>query len=158
MKYLLFKCLVSLGVTLLLYTNTNAQVNNQTQTTTNQTVQKATVSGTIKDGSNGETLIGVIVTIKEGKQKVTTNEYGFYSLTLPKGTYTLVINYIGFNKTEKVVDLTNGNQTLNIDLESVNTVTKEVVISAVKEDENIKSTEMSTNKLDINTIKKQMTN
>lgn len=154
MKYLLFKCLVSLGVTLLLYTNTKAQVNNQTQTTTNQTVQKATVSGTIKDGSNGETLIGVIVTIKEGKQKVTTNEYGFYSLTLPKGTYTLVINYIGFNKTEKVVDLTNENQTLNIDLESVNTVTKEVVISAVKEDENIKSTEMSTNKLDINTIKK----
>lgn len=143
-----------LGISLLVSVGANAQDNNQTSPTTQTFTQKATISGTVKDASNGETLIGALISVKDAKQKVYTNEYGYFSITLPKGTYTLVINYLGFNRIEKVVDLNGGNQTLSIDLESVGTVTKEVVISAVKEDENIKSTEMSTNRLDINTIKK----
>ncbi|MBY0433150.1 MAG: carboxypeptidase-like regulatory domain-containing protein, partial [Cyclobacteriaceae bacterium] len=50
---------------------------------------KFTINGTIKDASNGEALIGATVYIKEIKNGATTNEYGFYSITLPPATYTI---------------------------------------------------------------------
>ena len=67
--------------------------------------QKYTISGTISDSSNNETLIGVNVSILELKTGVTTNEYGFYSITLPKGNYTLQIAYLGFQTIEKKIEL-----------------------------------------------------
>ena len=45
--------------------------------------EKFTISGTVKDSLSGETLIGVTIAIAELKTGTTTNEYGFYSLTLP---------------------------------------------------------------------------
>ena len=54
--------------------------------------EKVTLSGTISNKSNSETLIGVSIYIPEAKVGMTTNSYGFYSTTLPKGTYTVVIS------------------------------------------------------------------
>jgi hypothetical protein len=52
--------------------------------------QNATLSGTIKDARNGEDLIGATVRVIELKDKgARSNSYGFYSLTLPKGNYTI---------------------------------------------------------------------
>ena len=63
--------------------------------------QKSTVSGTIKSKTKGETLIGV--TIRAGNAATTSNEYGFYSLTLENGTYIFEFSAIGFQiKTETV--------------------------------------------------------
>ena len=67
--------------------------------------QKFTISGTISDSNNNETLIGVNVSIIELKTGVTTNEYGFYSITLPKGNYTLQITYLGFQTIEEKIEL-----------------------------------------------------
>ena len=50
--------------------------------------EKYSVSGTIKDGKNGETLFGATVYLKGTTNGAVTNEYGFYSITAPKGTYT----------------------------------------------------------------------
>lgn len=69
------------------------------------TKQKFTISGTISDSNNNETLIGVNVSILELKTGVTTNEYGFYSITLPKGNYTLQIAYLGFQTIEEKIEL-----------------------------------------------------
>ena len=66
--------------------------------------EKFTISGIIKDANSNETIIGVNVSIPELKTGITTNEYGFYSLTLPKGEYNIVISYVGFSTlTEKIV-------------------------------------------------------
>src|SRR5665213_2748718 len=58
---------------------------------------KFTISGTIKDSASGEALIGVVASVKElPTTGANTNEYGFYSLTLPEGNYTLVYFYLGY--------------------------------------------------------------
>ncbi len=117
--------------------------------------QKYTISGTIKDLSNGETLIGVAVGIKDTPQGTSTNEYGFYSLTLPAGNYMLVANYVGYEQKEFSIDLTK-NQTLDIELALEPIQIEEVTVTS-KEDEpdrNVRSTEMSMNKLEMKTILK----
>jgi hypothetical protein len=114
---------------------------------------KATLSGYIKDSKNGEALIGATI-FKPGTNYATAaNEYGFYSLTLPKGTHTVVINYIGYNATSIVIDLTQ-NMTKNVELSEEGKQLDEVEVTAEKEDQNIKGMDMSVAKLDIKQINK----
>ena len=63
---------------------------------------KYTLSGSISDASNGEKLLGVNFIVKELHTGTSTNEYGFYSITLPEGKYTIVIDYIGFGSHQSV--------------------------------------------------------
>ena len=58
---------------------------------------KATFSGTIKDAATGEELIGATVKLKDQAIGTATNEYGFFSITLPVGQYTFVITSIDFD-------------------------------------------------------------
>jgi hypothetical protein len=74
-----------------------------------------TVSGFVKDQSNGEGLIGVSVYVREAETGVVTNPYGFYSLTLPAGSYTLVFSYIGYQKITKECIL-DGDKTISIEM------------------------------------------
>ncbi|MES2836199.1 MAG: TonB-dependent receptor [Bacteroidota bacterium] len=115
--------------------------------------QKYSVSGYLKDASTGEGLVGATVSVKGTSNGVSTNVYGFYSLTLDKGKYTLLINYIGFASQEKQIDL-NANTTITLDLAESNVELKEVVVSSEREDANVKSIQMSVNKIDIKDIKK----
>lgn len=114
---------------------------------------KTTISGTIRDKSNGEALIGATIYVKELKTGTVSNSYGFYSLNLSPGTYTLVFSYMGFQSIEKSIDLKK-EHTLNIELESNEKMLKEVVITANKASENIRKPEMSVNKLDTKTIQR----
>ena len=69
--------------------------------------QKVTISGTVKDASNGEDLIGATVRVKElNGVGASTNVYGFYSLSVAPGNYTLVYQSLGFGDVEKTVTLT----------------------------------------------------
>jgi hypothetical protein len=114
---------------------------------------KQTVSGYVKDASNGEGLIGVSVYVREAETGVVTNPYGFYSITLPAGTYTLVYTYIGYQKTTKTVVL-DSDKTVSIEMGDESNELAEVTISTKKEDENVKGIEMSVNKVEMKTIKK----
>ncbi len=114
---------------------------------------KTTISGTIHDKRNGEALIGATIYVKELKNGTISNSYGFYSLKLSPGNYTLVFSYMGFQSTEKNIELKK-EQTLNIELESNEKMLKEVVITANKASENIRKPEMSVNKLDTKTIQR----
>jgi len=114
---------------------------------------KHTISGYIKDKNTGETLIGANVYVKELKTGAAANLYGFYSLSIPKGDYTLVYSYIGYEQQEIKISLTE-NKTLNIDMSPTASTMKEVVIVGKKENENITNTEMSVFKLDNKTISK----
>ncbi|MEN2400924.1 TonB-dependent receptor [Flavobacterium sp. MC2016-06] len=115
--------------------------------------EKFTLSGTISDNKNNETLIGVNIYIPALKIGTTTNEYGFYSLTIPSGEHQIEITYVGYQTIQKTITLkqnTKNNFSLNEGGEEL----QEVVIKDNKERINIKSPEMSVNKLSISTIKK----
>ncbi len=115
--------------------------------------EKITISGYVKDAKNGEMLIGVTVFKKNSQIGSSTNAYGFYSLTLPKGNDTLQFSFIGYKTISKPVTLT-GNVTINIELAEEGKELEEVVISSEREDKNIKSMEMSVSKLDIKQVQK----
>jgi len=66
--------------------------------------ERSTISGIIKDSSNGETLFGASVFLKNTNIGVLSNEYGFYSLTAPSGKYTIVITYLGYTTIEQEID------------------------------------------------------
>lgn len=114
---------------------------------------KFTVSGYVKDARNGEALIGVTVHKNKSNIGTSTNAYGFYSLTMPKGSDTIVFSFVGYKTIVMPVDLT-ANRTVNVELSEEGQELQEVVISSEKEDANIKSMEMSVAKLDIKQIQK----
>ncbi len=119
-----------------------------------QAQERFTLSGYIKDAANGEGLIGVSVFVQEAKVGTQTNAYGFYSITLPSGGYNVSITYIGYQKLVQKVSLDNANLTKTFELKEDSQVLQEVVVSTKKEDDNVKSLEMSVNKIDIKTIQK----
>ena len=114
---------------------------------------KFTVSGYAKDAKNGEALIGVTVYKKNSQIGTSTNEYGFYSLTLPKGQDTIVFSFVGYKTVIKPINLIS-NLTVSSEIGEEGKELDEVVISSEREDKNIKSMEMSVAKLDIKQIQK----
>lgn len=114
---------------------------------------KSSISGIIKDASNGETLFGASIYLKDTSIGVLSNEYGFYSLTASKGNYTIVISYLGYEDVEKEIKLTE-DQKFDIELKINSTQLEEVVItSSDSEEVNIKKPQMSVLKLNASTIK-----
>ncbi len=114
---------------------------------------KFTLSGYVKNAKSGEEIIGAVVSVKGTSNGVASNPYGFYSLTLPKGKYTILYSLVGFETIEREVDLT-ANRIDNIELSEKQQQLKEVEITSERADGNVKNVEMSVNKLDIKTIKK----
>jgi hypothetical protein len=125
----------------------------QDKKSTEPVKQKHTISGIISDANSNETLIGVNVSILELKTGVTTNEYGFYSITVPKGDYTIKITYLSFETIEDKIQLSQ-NIKKNFKLQNGEQQLKEVVVTSNKKSINIKSPEMSVNKLSMATIKR----
>ena len=104
-------------------------------------LQKVTLSGYVRDSVNGETMIGANIYVKDDVTKGTiTNQYGFYSLTLLQGKYTIICSYLGYKQTELTVDLAKPIRK-NFDLAEMK-LKAEVVVTAKRKDENIQSTEM----------------
>src|ERR1035437_6949675 len=115
--------------------------------------QQYTISGYVKDAKNGEALIGVSIYKQGTSIAVTSNVYGFYSLTLPQGNHTILLSYLGYTTQQKEISLTK-NTTLNIELPEESKELNEVVITSEREDQNVKSIEMSVIKMDIKQIAK----
>jgi len=109
---------------------------------------KYTVSGILKEKSSGETLIGVTVTpVENPTVGITTNDYGFYSLSLPQGNYTLRFSYVGY-KPQLIPVKLNSNMTVNIALdEGINL--DEVVVTSKRENDNLTSAIMGTEVLNM---------
>lgn len=113
--------------------------------------ERFTLSGTISDAKNNETLIGVNINFKGTNYFTITNEYGFYSVTLPKGEYEITISYVGFETIEEKISL-NQNIKKNYALKETGEQLEEVVITE-KTKTNTRKPEMSVNKLSIAQIK-----
>lgn len=114
---------------------------------------RVTVKGYVRDATNGETLIGATVFLNGTTKGTTTNEYGFYSLTVDPGNYTLVSSYLGFEDQRKDVELI-GNFTVDFELAEAGTLLNEVVVVAEEEDQNVREVQMSVENLDMGTIER----
>jgi len=119
--------------------------------------ERRTISGTVRDGKNGELVIGATIKVEEDPTiNITANEYGFYSLSLPQGNYTIAVAYGGYENYRQTVQL---DQNVKLDLilsqEKERTAQiDEVIISAVKKDKNLTSAQMGTETLSIKSIEK----
>ena len=118
-----------------------------------QKAEKVTLSGYINEASSGETLIGASVYVFGLETGTTTNEYGFYSLSLPAGSYKIEFSYLGFDSQTKEIDLKE-NTKLDIEMGENPNELVEVVVTSEAEDRNVTNTEMSVNKVSIATIEK----
>ncbi|WP_207425420.1 TonB-dependent receptor [Pedobacter sp. SYSU D00535] len=113
--------------------------------------KKVTVSGYIKDASNGEILPGALVTVTNPDLKASSNSYGFYSITLNPGKYTLNYNYLGFLPSQKVVTISK-DTTISINLSSSSKMMDEVVVTSGRKSENVRKP-ITVTALSINKIK-----
>ena len=111
------------------------------------------LSGYVSDAETNEKLIGVNVLFPELKQGTTTNEYGFYSLSVPPGIQQLVISYLGFESVTQSINFSK-DTVFEVKLNPAVEILEEVILNENVERLNLKSPQMSVNSLAISTIKK----
>jgi hypothetical protein len=111
----------------------------------------ATIAGYVKDVKTGEPISGAAIFAADVKTGVNTDQYGFFSLTLPKGRHTINITALGMRDTHRQLVLYSDGK-MNLDIQEQNQVLKEVKISAEKL-ANITNVQMGSAKMDIKTIK-----
>ncbi|MDC6362954.1 MULTISPECIES: TonB-dependent receptor [Flavobacteriaceae] len=112
-----------------------------------------TISGKISDSSNGETLFGTSIFLRGTDIGAISNEYGFYSISAPQGSYTLVFSYMGYNEMTREIVL-DQNMTLDVELLEASTQLDEVEVTAEEPERALlRKPEMSVSKLNIKTVK-----
>jgi hypothetical protein len=115
--------------------------------------EKTTINGTIKDKQTGESIMGAVLKISQlSNVIVTSNEYGFYAISLPKGKYDLRISYVGYEEKSISINL-NGPMTVPVFLESKNQLA-EVVVESRRKDDNLIKAQMGTETLNMKSISK----
>ncbi|MFM1879668.1 MAG: hypothetical protein RLZZ241_2534 [Bacteroidota bacterium] len=117
-----------------------------------QSQQRFTLSGTVTDSGSNETLIGVSLLIPELNTGTITNEYGFYSITLPEGTYELILSALGFGEVRQSVTF-DRNQRVDFGLNPEAQELDEVVVTEDVERLDIRQPQMSVTSLKAETIK-----
>jgi len=112
--------------------------------------QRFAISGTVRDASTGETLIGATVKLQSPSQNsgIATNAYGFYSLTAAEGEYSLVISYSGYQTNTQSITL-NKALKFNIELVSASDLQEVVISASERKNENVKSPQMGLNKINM---------
>jgi len=113
---------------------------------------KFTLSGTIRDASSGETLIGATVRITGVSTAATlTNNYGYFALTQPEGSYTVSVSYTGYAAVVKTINLTKDTK-LNEELKSAIDLAEVTVNANNRKNENVKSAQMGLERIDMKSL------
>lgn len=112
---------------------------------------RVTVTGYVRDAKTGEPVIGASVYIQNPPIGVATDQYGYFTIQLPKGKQTLFIQSIGMSDSKRQL-LVQGDGKINIDMQSTVMALKRVIVSTEKAS-NIRSLQMGSQKIDIKTIK-----
>ena len=111
----------------------------------------STLAGYVRNIKTGEAVIGASIYVPDTKTGAASDQFGYFSLTLPRGKQTLIVKGLGMKDTRRRIILYSDGK-LNIEMQEQVTSLKEVTISAEKV-ANVKSVEMGVNKLDIRSIK-----
>ncbi|MGV8134678.1 MAG: carboxypeptidase-like regulatory domain-containing protein [Mangrovibacterium sp.] len=115
--------------------------------------QNYTINGHIKDADNGETLPGTTCYIPGIQRGISSDEDGFYSLTLPRGIYQIHFSFIGY-KTQVIRLSLKKDQTLNVLMSQDNRQIDNIMVTANKKKRTVDNPEMSTENISVNLIKK----
>lgn len=113
---------------------------------------KYTLNGYIRDSLTGETLIGASVSIDEGRKGVNSNQYGFYSITLPAGSYQVICSFIGYDSKTVTVDM-NATRRFDILLSPHTSQMNNVTVVGKKREDNLKTAQMGKLDLDMNAVR-----
>ncbi len=101
--------------------------------------KQVTISGFVTDASNGESLAGAVIYPEEKPNAgIVTNSYGYFSLTLPEGRYTLIVRYVGYKIRYIPVNL-DENRKLNIEMDEESITLNEITITGEKNNNNVVS-------------------
>lgn len=112
---------------------------------------KFTISGFIQDKLSGEKLISAAIYELNREVGVTTNTYGYYSLTLPEGPVSLVISYVGYNRTISEFYL-DKDIALNVDLEPSSLGLDTLVVTGDRVEQIEETTQMSVTTIPVRQI------
>lgn len=113
--------------------------------------KKASIAGYVTDVDSGEPVIGAVIMIENPRTGIATDQYGFYSLTLPTGRHELIITSIGMRTTTRQVVLY-GDGRLDIRLKEEVVALREIVVEADR-DINVMGMQMGVDKLNIKTLR-----
>ena len=116
-----------------------------------QAGKRFTISGYVKESSNGEAIIGAAVTIREPLKGTVTNNYGFFSITADSGQYEMMVSFTGLQKYKQHISLTHD---IFIDIKMLPIENDVVVITDHKADENVSDGQMSVNRLEMKQVTK----
>lgn len=114
--------------------------------------QRITINGYIKDSLTGETLIGANLNILSEDRGVSSNQYGYFSLTLAKGTYNVSCTFIGYNTKVVQLNFDKDHQT-DIYLTPKNFIAEDVVVKGKRRDNNVKTAQMGKIDLSMEAVK-----
>lgn len=112
---------------------------------------KANLAGTLRDANTGEPIIGAHIYIESPSIGTASDQYGYYSLSLPVGRHELNIRAVGLKNTKRQVILHSDGK-LDIEVEEDIRSLKEVLVEAEK-DRNVTGLQMGMERLDIRTIR-----
>jgi Outer membrane receptor proteins, mostly Fe transport len=104
--------------------------------------KKLTLSGYMKDAGSGEALVAATIYVKELGIGTQTNNYGFYSVSMPAGAYTIIFSYVGYTTRTETLNMVDS-RNYNIDMVNQSEM-KEVLVTGERGDEKIKNAEMGT--------------
>ena len=112
-----------------------------------------TIHGTVRSAQTGETIIGATIEFSNSSTVITSNEYGFYSTSLPGGSYTVRVSAIGMKQYRSEINLIRDMQLdLTMDQEDVKEL-ETVVVSSSTTGRNIRSPQMSVERINIQEVK-----
>ncbi len=114
--------------------------------------EKFTISGYVKDTSSGETVIGATISISPGNQAVSSNQYGYYSITLPAGEYDFTVSHVSYFLSTERISLS-ANTRKDILLFSKTAAMNEVVVYSKRRDANVKNAQMGKIELSMDQVK-----
>ena len=115
--------------------------------------KNVSLNGYIKDAANGELLIGATVSVKGTSTGAVANNYGYYVLNLPPGTYDIIVQFLGYAPQEYSLEI-KSNVKKDFELQMDGLGLEEVVVSSDREESKVKTAEISVERLSVDQIKK----
>lgn len=118
-----------------------------------RTAPRYTISGFVTDGASGERLIGANLYVPALQTGTVTNDYGFYSLTLPADTLALRVSYLGY-RLQTITVVLDRDREVNVELVRASVGLDEVEVVGEREERTVESTQMSVVALPVEEVKK----
>jgi hypothetical protein len=114
--------------------------------------KRYTISGYVRDSLSRETLIGATIQSAATGKGISSNQYGFYSISLPEGRNSLLVSFVGYLQAQIDIDL-KSDQTIDFSLLSRSSLGQEIIISSRKRDANVSNAQMGQIDLSMNKMR-----